>query len=82
MHVERRDTRRRHRRVGNATGLKVIDEPVEHIALARAGVTGKEDVTPLLQGNVGVPLVLALDNRFALGTVYLGGATSTFAGGR
>lgn len=57
VHVERRDTRRRHRRVGNATGLKVIDEPVEHIALARAGVTGKEDVTPLLQGNVGVPLV-------------------------
>ena len=38
---------------------------------------------PSLEGcDTGVVFVLALDNRFALGTVYLGGAASAFAGGR
>lgn len=38
---------------------------------------------PSLEGcDTGVVFILALDNRFALGTVYLGGATSAFAGGR
>lgn len=37
---------------------------------------------PGLEGcDTGVVFVLALDNRFALGTVYLGGATSTLRGG-
>lgn len=33
-------------------------------------------------GDTGVVFVLALDNRFALGTVNLGGTASAFAGGR
>lgn len=35
---------------------------------------------PSLEGcDTGVVFILALDNRFALGTVYLGGATSTYS---
>lgn len=34
---------------------------------------------PSLEGcDTGVVFILALDNRFALGTVYFGGATSTY----
>ena len=76
---ETREYSRRNRAKTRSDSSSVVSSRRPNLNLPSIDIT----CVPSLEGcDTGVVFVLALDNRFALGTVYLGGATSTFAGGR
>lgn len=56
MQVLRGYPRRGHGEVGNLALLKLLDEGVEHVALARTGVARQEHVTARQQGIHGLRL--------------------------